>query len=112
MATEALISFYMDEHVPTAVSEGLRRRGVDVLTAQEANMRGAADEAHLTLAMREGRTIVTQDADFLRLHASSRSHAGIVYVPQHTPTGVIVRGLMMLYEVLRPDDMVSRVEFL
>ncbi len=112
MATEARISFSMDAHVPTPVCEGLRRRGVDVLTAQEADMRGASDEEHLTLAVRVGRTIVAQDADFLRLHASNRSHAGIVYAPQGTPPGAILRGLMLIYEVLRPPDMTSRVEFL
>jgi hypothetical protein len=29
------IKFFMDEHVPLAVTRGLRRRGVDVLTAKE-----------------------------------------------------------------------------
>jgi predicted nuclease of predicted toxin-antitoxin system len=84
----------MDEHVPTTVSQGLRRRGVDVLTAQEADMRGASDEEHLVLAMREGQIIFTQDADFLRMHASGHSHRGIVYAPQVTSTGAIVRGLV------------------
>ncbi len=28
-------ALYMDVHVPSAVTEGLRRRGVDVLTSQE-----------------------------------------------------------------------------
>ena len=64
------IKFYMDEHVPRAVTEGLRRRGVDVLTTQEADMVEADDEQHVALALRDGRVIVTQDADFLRLHAA------------------------------------------
>jgi hypothetical protein len=59
---EARIAFYMDEHVPSAVSQGLRLRGVDVLTAQDAGMRGASGEDHLALAVREERTIFTQDA--------------------------------------------------
>lgn len=29
------IRFYIDEHVPAAVSKSLRRRGIDVLTTQE-----------------------------------------------------------------------------
>ncbi len=37
------IKFYMDEQVPRAVTEGLRRRGVDVLRAQEAGMLEADD---------------------------------------------------------------------
>jgi len=40
----------MDEHIPKAVTEGLRRRGVDVLSAQEAGMSGANDYDQLSLA--------------------------------------------------------------
>jgi len=105
------IKFYMDEHVPRAVTEGLRRRGVDVLRAQEAGMLEADDERHLAFALSEGRVIFTQDADFLRLHAAGRPHAGIVYAPQQTPIGAIVRGLMLIHDVLNPDDMTSHVEF-
>jgi predicted nuclease of predicted toxin-antitoxin system len=101
----------MDEHVPSAVSQGLRLRGVDVLTAQDAGMRAASDEGHLRLAVREERTIFTQDADFLRLHASNRAHSGIVYAPQGTPTGAIVRRLVLIHEVLRPEEMAGRLEF-
>lgn len=106
------VTFYMDEHVPRAVAEGLRRRGVDVLRAQEAGLLEADDERHLAFALREGSVIFTQDADFLRLHAAGRPHAGIVYAPQQTPIGIIVRGLMLIYDILSPDDMAGHVEFL
>jgi hypothetical protein len=106
------IAFYMDEQIPRAVTEGLRRRGGDVLTAQEAGLRGATDEEHLAYASREARVIFTQDADFLRLHAAGRSHRGIVYAPQRLPIGAIVRGLMLIYDVLSPEDMLDQVEFL
>ncbi len=58
----------MDEHVPQAVSQGLQRRGVDVLTTQEAGLLSVSDEEHLKFAAESGRIIFTQDADFLRLH--------------------------------------------
>jgi hypothetical protein len=102
----------MDEHVPRAVTDGLRRRGVDVLTARVAGMVEAEDERHLAFALHEGRVIVTQDADFLRLHAAGHPHGGIVYAPQQTPIGTIVRGLMLIHDVLAPEDMASHVEFL
>lgn len=102
----------MDEHVPRAVTEGLRRRGVDVLTAQDAGMRERADEEHLVFASRESRVIFTQDTDFLRLHADSRAHVGIVYAPQQTAISVIVRSLMLIHDVLSPKDMANHVEFL
>lgn len=102
----------MDEHVPRAVTEGLRRRGVDVLSAREAGMLEADDERHLAFALSEGRVIVTQDADFLRLHAAGHRHAGIVYAPQQMPIGAIIRGLMLVHDVLSPQDMTNHVEFL
>lgn len=78
------VKFYLDEHVHPAVAAGLRRRGVDVLTTKEAGMLSASDVEHLTLAARDGYVIFTQDDDFLRLHASGQTHAGIVYARQRT----------------------------
>src|SRR5690348_6416428 len=106
------IKFYLDEHVPRAVAEGLRRRGVDVLRAQEGGTLGVDDEQHVALAWREGRVIVTQDVDFLHLHAAGRPHSGIVYAPQQTAIGTIVRGLMLIHDVLSPEDFASHAEFL
>lgn len=106
------IKFYMDEHVPTAVVKGLRRRGVDVLTVQERGALAASDEEHLALAIEDGRVLFTQDADFLRLHAQGIPHAGIVYAHQQTQIGVVIRGLMLIYQVLDPQNMQNHVEFL
>lgn len=106
------VKFYMDEHVPFAVTQGLRRRGVDVLTVQEAGMQAASDEEHLALALSQGRVIFTQDADFLRLHASGVNHAGIAYAPQQTPVGDMIRGLILIAEVLEARDMIDHVEYL
>ena len=91
------IKFYTDEHVPPAVPNGLRQRGVDTLTAPEAGMLGAEDARHLALAVEQSRVIFSQDQDFLRLHAAGVSHCGIVYAPQHMPVGTVVRGLMLIY---------------
>jgi len=77
------IRLYTDEHVPKAVTRGLRERGVDVLTVSEAGMLGASDQGHLAPARQEGRVLFTQDADFLRLHTSGVGHSGIVYARQH-----------------------------
>lgn len=102
----------MDEHVHPAIAAGLRRLGVDVLTAQEGGLLSADDSTHLELAARNGRVIFTQDADFLRLHHAGVPHHGIAYAPQGTPIGRIIRGLMLIHEVLNPEDMTGRVEFL
>jgi hypothetical protein len=72
----------------------------------------ASDQDHLALAMSQGRVVFTQDADFLRLHAAGISHAGIAYVRQQLPVGYIIRGLMLIYQMLEPEDMQNHVEFL
>jgi predicted nuclease of predicted toxin-antitoxin system len=106
------ISFYTDEHVSRAVVKGLRQRGVDVLTVPEAGLMGGTDEEHLARAAGEGRVIFTQDDDFLRLAAAGARHAGIVYARQQTPIGEIVRGLMLLYQLLDAEEMWGHIEFL
>lgn len=106
------LTFYMDEHVPKAVTEGLRRRGVDVVTVQEAGLQGATDTQHLKRATQEGRVIVTQDADFLRLHAAGESHRGIVYAPQQMSVREILRSLKLIHDLLTPEEMVQHIEFL
>ena len=75
------IQFYADEHVAKAVVQGLRQRGVNVQTVSEAGLRGASDHDHLSWANQHQRVLLTQDTDFLRLHASGCSHAGIVFAP-------------------------------
>ena len=106
------IRFYTDEHVARAVVNGLRLRGVDVLTVTEAGLLGATDEEHLTRAQNDGRVLFTQDDDFLRLHAAGMEHAGIVYAPQGASIGDIIRGLMLINQVLEAEDMQGHVEYL
>lgn len=57
---------FMDVHVRRAVTEGLRLRGVDVLTAQEDGTRRLADPLLLDRANELGRVLFTQDDDLLR----------------------------------------------
>jgi hypothetical protein len=106
------IRYYTDEHVARAVIHGLRQRGIDVLSVPEAGMLTASDEAHLAFAAAQGRVLFTQDTDFLRLAASGTPHAGVVYAPQHTPIGDIIRGLNLIYQILEVEDIVSKIEYL
>lgn len=106
------IKFYLDEHIPKAVTEGLRRRGVDVLSAQEAGMSGANDYDQLSLANKEGRIIFTRDADFLRLHKAGVLHRGIIYSSKQSPVGYTVRVLMIIHDLVTPEEISGRVEFI
>ena len=105
------VRLYADEHVARAVVRGLRQRGVDVLTTAEAGLLGASDEEHLAFARTQGRVIFTEDDDFLRLHSAGAKHAGIVYAAQGTRVGDIIRGLMLIHDLLDAEEMAGHVEF-
>jgi predicted nuclease of predicted toxin-antitoxin system len=64
----SLISFHGDENLPFAVIAGLRRRGIDATSTPETGLMGATDEEQLAFAHQQGRMIITQDTDVLRLH--------------------------------------------
>lgn len=107
------IRFHLDEHCPTALAEGPRRRGIDVTTTPEAGLRGAEDPDHVRFALAEGRVIFTQDEDFLAIHAVGIDHPGIAYCHQGSRSlGEIIRGLVLLWEIYDPEEMVDHVEFL
>jgi len=82
------------------------------VTAQESGLLAARDEELPARAAAGGRVIFAQDAHFLRLHAQGLGHAGIVCAQQQTPIGDVIRGLMLIYQVLEPEDMRNHVEFL
>jgi hypothetical protein len=56
--------------------------------------------------------IFTQDDDFLRFAAQGKKHAGIIYAAQHTPISTMISGLMLIHQVLTPDEMQNHVEYL
>jgi hypothetical protein len=107
------IRFFFDQHIPLAVTHGLRQRGIDVLTAQETDRCGLPDPEQLAFATVEERVVVTFDTDFLALHQSGVPHAGIAWCPARKNTiGQLVHALVLLHGVLTRADMRSHVEYL
>jgi len=107
------IRYLLDENVPLAVADALRRRKIEVLTAGDAGLRGAPDTEYLELSFTGGRVLVTHDSDFVRMHRAGQPHAGIVYGEQGTRTiGQIVSVLITIHDILEPREMVGRLEFL
>jgi hypothetical protein len=110
---QAKIRFHLDENVPLAVAEGLRRRGFDVTTTPESELISAGDDKQLDFASSGDRVLVTYDADLLRLHDRGVPHAGIAYSPKGRRTiGELIQGLILLGECLAPDEMKNYVEYL
>ena len=106
------ISFYLDEHIHRAVADGLRRRGLNVLTVQEAGRSGLTDREQLGFALSERHVMVTMDSDFLMLASEGASHAGIAYANSQRSIGETIGSLMLIFDVLTPPDMANHVEYL
>lgn len=106
------IRFYLDEQVSKSIQSGLVRRGIEVLTCQDAGMLGASDREHLEFCLENDWVIFSQDDDFLKLNAVGNPHNGIVYAHQRTSIGLIIQGLMLIHQVLDAEDMVNHIEFI
>ena len=111
------IAFYADVPVPAAVSEGLQRRGVDVLTSQGDGTREWGDEDLLQRATELDRVLVTQGEDFLVIangwSASSRPFTGVVYAhQQRMAIGEFVQQLELLAMCAEPQEFQNRIHYL
>jgi Domain of unknown function (DUF5615) len=107
----------MDHHVPRAITNGLRLRGVDVLTAREDGASELRDPALLERASELGRVLFTQDDDLLA-EAAHRQHqgrmfGGVIYAHQlRISVGDCVRDLELVAKAGEPADMAGRTLFL
>jgi predicted nuclease of predicted toxin-antitoxin system len=107
------IRYYFDENMEHNIAKALRGRGIDVLTTAESGNAGMDDKIQLAFALAEKRVIVTQDEDFLILDSEKTPHSGIVYYKHRTRSNKeVIRGLVLIYEILTSDDMTNHVEFL
>jgi predicted nuclease of predicted toxin-antitoxin system len=107
------IKFHLDENVNNAIAQGLRRRGIDVTTTPEQFLIGISDQAQLEFALSQNRVIFTQDTDFLRINRTNTEHYGIVYCWQGKKSiGEIIKGLILIWELLEPFEMLGKVEFI
>jgi hypothetical protein len=107
----------MDHHVPSAVTEGLRRRKVDVLTAYEDGLAAADDEVILQRATTLGRAVFTQDEDFLVIASQwqrvGRSFTGVIFGSQESLSiGQVIEHLELIAKVSEPEQMLNGVQFI
>jgi len=112
-----MIPVYMDEHVPKAISIGLRMRGIDVLTVQEDGSSSISDSELLDRALELKRSVFTHDSDLL-IEASKRldkgrSFYGIIYAHHlKVSIGGCVKELEYICKNGEIEDMIDRVIFL
>jgi predicted nuclease of predicted toxin-antitoxin system len=107
----------MDVHVPAAITRGLRRRGINVLTAQEDGGRRLPDDALLDRATELGRIVFTRDSDFLaegarRLRAGA-AFSTIVYAHQQdVSVGRCVGDLEIIAQSSTADEARGQIIYL
>jgi hypothetical protein len=107
----------MDHHVPAAITEGLRTRGVDVLTALEDGTEEFEDSPLLERAGELDRVLFTQDTDLLAVanqwNLNGKQFVGLFFGHQLQLTvGQAVRDLELAAKVLEPQDVRNLVEYL
>ncbi len=107
----------MDAHVPKAITNGLRLRGVDVLTAQEDNTDELSDPELLDRATALNQVLFTFDDDLLieaaKRQRSSIPFSGVIFAsPLKISIGACIKDLEIIAKAGEPEDLAKRVEFL
>lgn len=111
------LGLYMDVHVPLPITRGLRRRGVDVLTAQEDGTTRFTDTDLLRRARERGRILFSQDEDLI-VEAAQCQRAGapfatVVFARQlDLSIGRCIADLEALVQVARSEDAEGQIIFL
>jgi len=107
----------MDVNVPYAITEELRSRGVDVVTAQEDGTTVLPDSELLDRASALGPVLFTHDVGFMR-EAAARQDGGVHFVgvayarQRRVSLGECIRDLELIAQASQPEEWVRRVEYL
>jgi hypothetical protein len=109
------VAFYMDVHVHAAVTEQLRRRGVDVLTAQDDGSAELSDDRLLLRSSALERVLFTHDIRFKALaedwQRQAKQFAGLVWGhPMRLTIGQIVANLEMIAKATDAQEWKSLVD--
>lgn len=101
-----MLRYYFDEHVKGPIARGLRLRGIDIMTAQDAGLadQELPDSFQLKFAARQGRVLVTEDRDFVALAYSQTPHAGIILLQRPLTIGQYVDFLELMAQVTESEE--------
>lgn len=107
-----MVTLQADEHIRWSVVRGLRDRGVDVRTAQDAGIVGARDRELLAFCRDRDRVLFTNDDDLLSLAAAGK-HAGVIFQTiQFTTPGELLRAVVHLLDVVPPEEFAGSIFYL
>lgn len=111
------IALYMDVHVPQAITEQLRRRGIDVLTASEDRTTELPDDRLLVRVTELKRVLFTQDIRFRVLaetwYIEGKPFSGLIFGHQLGGTiGQFVKDLELIANASEPEEWINSVEYI
>lgn len=112
-----MLRAFADEHVAHALVNGLRTRGMDVVTVQDVGLRSEDDPPLLDYTYQHERILLTNDHDFLG-HAAERGarlepFAPIIFWPQQQRTvGQLLPKILQIATAHNYGEACSKVFFL
>ena len=107
------LALLCDEHIDYDIIAGLAQQGIDAVSAQQMGLDATDDAVILVEARQLDRVIYTGDDDYLRFNNAGVPHSGIFYHhPLKYSIGGAIRAVELACQVLTPEEMRNRVEFL
>jgi predicted nuclease of predicted toxin-antitoxin system len=113
------VSFLFDEDCNGRIVRGVRRRAptLETVTALEAGLSGAADEAVLHRAASDNRVVISHDYRTMRARAEDRLRAGLpmaglILIPQDVQLGKVIEELVLIAETTSPEEWQGQILFL
>ena len=112
-----MIRLYLDENIGHALTDGLRRRGIELVTTHEDTHNKTADWIILDRAEALKCVVFTQDTDFLRIaherQTRGEAFTGVIYAPQdRTRIGIYLDDLEIIASLSEFDELANRVTYL
>ena len=112
-----MIRLYMDENVQDAITEGLRLRGIDVLSVREDGYDGRDDSTVFQRANALERVLFSRDSDMIieaiRCQDSQLAFSGVIYARQNILTvGQCIADLEFLALAGVPADFTDQIRYL
>lgn len=107
------LRFYLDENMDPEISDQLRRRGIDALSARDVGLLNVSDDMQLRYAAAHGRAICTKDSDFTDPANWLVQHDGIAYFPDRSVSiGYAVHALTELHRNETAENMKNSLRYL
>lgn len=110
-----MLKLLADENFKGQIVSGLRRRlpKLNITTVRDAGLQGALDPDVLEWAAAEERIVLTHDIRTMKDFAYARVEAdkpmpGVVEVPDLMPIGVAIQDLLLVVQLLAPEEIENR----